>query len=210
MASLGIFATLASLFTWGTPAQELPQHTLVNLKQVIPGIVLDIKYATSDNFTRQVLYQSAECYLLEHVAKALADVQKELKTKGLGLKVWDGYRPLAAQYKMWDVVKGTPQEMYVAEPPKASRHTRGTAVDVTLVHLGTGNELEMPTAFDDFTERAWRSSTDCSYKAQVNRRLLEKVMHAHGFIGVDCEWWHFDYQGWQEQAVLEVDFKDLK
>ncbi|MGE0009810.1 MAG: M15 family metallopeptidase [Candidatus Babeliales bacterium] len=207
MFALGLFGTLATLFSWFTPAQE---HTLVQVKQIIPNIVVDIKYATPDNFTGKVLYPSAECYLLQHVALALADVQKELNANGYGLKIWDGYRPLSVQKIMWNVVQGTPQEKYVANPAMGGKHTRGTAVDLTLVYLATGHEVEMPTLFDDLTERAWRSSTDCPYRCQVNRRYLENIMHAHGFVGLPHEWWHFDYQDWQDHKPLDINFLDLK
>ncbi len=208
MFALSFFGAIAAWFSWfqSTPPHD---HHLVRVQNVIPSIVIDIKYATNDNFTGQVLYPSAECYLLEHVANALKEVQDELNAQGFGLKIWDAYRPFSVQKIMWDVVKDTPNQQYVANPAMGGKHTRGTAVDLTLVFLSTGHELPMPTPFDDFTERAWRASMDCSYVAQVNRRLLETVMHKHGFVGIPHEWWHFDYQDWRDHEPLDIDFDAL-
>lgn len=208
MFALGIFGALASLFHWNTVVQT-PDHGLSNLKKTIPTIVIDMKYATKNNFTGKVLYPSSQCFLLNHVALALADVQNDLNTQGFGLKVWDAYRPFSVQQVMWDAVKDTPNEKYVANPSMGGKHTRGTAVDVTLVYLKTGHEVEMPTGFDDFTERASRTSTDCPYRTQVNRRLLTKAMETHGFVGLPHEWWHFDYQDWQEHLPLDIRFDEL-
>lgn len=210
MLAIGLLGALASLLYWSSPTTPVvPPHTLVNLTHVIPNLVCDVKYATTDNFTGQVLYPSAECYLLEHVAHALADVQTELNSYGYGLKVWDAYRPLSVQRIMFETVQGTPQEMYVANPKMGGKHTRGTAVDVTLIFLKSGKEVPMPTPFDDFTERAWRTSTDCPYRTQVNRRFLENFMHKHGFVGLPHEWWHFDYQDWQDHEPLDIPFDKL-
>ncbi len=201
MYSYGIICALAALFAWSSNQKD---HDLVEIKNVIPEIVLDIKYATEDNFTKEVIYASPQCHLLAHVADALANVQEELADYGLGLKVWDGYRPMSAQRKMWDIVKDTPQQIYVADPGMGGKHTRGTAIDCTLIDLATAQELKMPTEFDNFTERAWRSYNDMSDEAKANRQLLEDVMTAYGFIGLPHEWWHFDYYDWQEHEPLDI------
>jgi zinc D-Ala-D-Ala dipeptidase len=138
----------------------------------------------------------------KEVAHALNAVQKELSRKGLGLKIWDAYRSLSAQWKLWKIC---PDEKYVSDPRKGGRHTRGTAVDVTLIDLKTGKELEMPTGFDDFSEKAWNDYAGASSEAIKNRTLLRNVMIKYGFTGIATEWWHFDYKNWQEYPVLDIE-----
>lgn len=180
-------------------------YNLVNTQKLNPTITLDIKYATTDNFTHKVVYPSAQCYLLEHVAKALNNVQQELQSQGLGLKIWDGYRPLAVQKTFWNLV---PDERYVMPPSKGSRHNRGCAVDCTLVDKH-GKELLMPTAFDDFSEKAHADYMDLPDQAIKNRALLQKVMTKHGFKIMRFEWWHFDFGGWEQYPILDVSFDEL-
>src|SRR5579885_233016 len=124
---------------------------LVNVATEIPTIHLDIKYATTDNFTGKKVYPVAKCYLRRSVVEKLKKVQEELLVMGLSLKIWDGYRPLSVQEIFWNLV---PDERYVANPKKGSRHNRGAAVDLTIVYADSGKELLMPTAIDDFTEKA--------------------------------------------------------
>jgi D-alanyl-D-alanine dipeptidase len=134
-------------------------------------------------------------------------VQRELETLGLGLKIYDGYRPLSVQKKMWAVM---PDDRFVANPAKGSRHNRGAAVDVTLVRAD-GSELPMPTLFDDFTEKAFRTAiTGISTEALRNSATLQRVMEKHGFKGLATEWWHFDEVGWERYEILDIDsvFKD--
>jgi len=177
-------------------------NDLVELKRTIPTLVLDIRYATTNNFTGQQLYPQARCFLRPEPAKNLRLVQAELARSGLGLKVFDGYRPLSVQRKMWQVF---PQPGYVADPMKGSRHNRGAAVDVTLVWLADGSELPMPTPYDDFSTRAHRDFMQLPEEVIRNRQLLEEVMTRHGFVGLPTEWWHFDYRDWQKYPLLDVD-----
>lgn len=179
---------------------------LVNIKKIIPDIVLDLKYATKDNFTKTKIYSSAKCFLLEPVAEALKKVQADLKTKGFQLKIWDCYRPLAAQKKMWKVV---PDERYVANPSKGGRHTRGTAVDCTLLTLG-GKEVTMPTEFDNFTEKAHSQYNKIPDEAKKNRDILQQTMVKYGFETIKTEWWHFDYKNWQDYKPLDIAFEKIK
>ena len=175
---------------------------LVELKHTVPNLVLDIRYATTNNFTGQQLYPQARCFLRGEPAKQLRRVQAELAQSGFGLKIFDGYRPLSVQRKMWEVF---PQPGYVADPRKGSRHNRGAAVDVTLIRLADGSELLMPTPYDDFTERAHRNFMQLPAEAIRNRQLLEQVMARHGFVGLPTEWWHFDYGNWRKYPLLDVD-----
>ena len=179
---------------------------LVDATSAAPGIRLDVRYATANNFTRTRLYDAAACYLREPAARALAAVQRDLARQGLGLKVYDCYRPLSVQRKLWALV---PDERYVANPAKGSRHNRGAAVDVTLVD-GRRRELAMPTPYDDFSERAHRNYTKLPSNVLRNRALLEEVMKRHGFEGLATEWWHFDFRGWEAYTVEDRSFGELE
>jgi D-alanyl-D-alanine dipeptidase len=145
-------------------------------------------------------------WLHRDAAEALLRVQRDLRREGLGLKVFDAYRPYHVQQRMWDLIR---DERYVSNPAKnAGRHTRGTAVDVTLVDR-QGRELSMPTAFDDFTERAHRNAAGIPARAKANSLRLEQAMARHGFIPYPYEWWHFDYRGWEQHPPLDVSLTGL-
>lgn len=178
------------------PAEE---PALLNIKDVAPGIVVEMRYATTDNFTGKVLYPAAECVLCEPAALRLAAVQKTLQKRGLGLKVWDCYRPVSVQWKLWETV---PDARYVADPKKGSRHNRGASVDLTLVDA-QGRELEMPTAFDEFSEKAHRTYDDLPAHVLRNRQILQDAMEAEGFVGLPTEWWHFDDPLWARFALRD-------
>ena len=184
-----------------------PADHLVNIAEASPDIILDIRYARSDNFLGFPVYSKPVCYLHRDVAEALIQVQKELSVMHLGLKIFDGYRPLSVQQLMWDAIQ---DERYVSNPAKnKGRHTRGTAVDLTLVD-DLGNELEMPTEFDDFTERAHSDYTHVSETVFENRALLQEVMRKHHFQVLPTEWWHFDFEGWCDDIrfpPLDVQFE---
>jgi len=182
------------------------QTDLVNVWKSDTTIILDIRYATTNNFTGKQVYDEAKFFLRTEPAQKILEVQKELKTLGLGLKIFDGYRPLSVQKKFWELV---PDERYVADPKKGSRHNRGAAVDLTLIDKN-GNEISMPTQYDDFTDKASRSYMDFPAQIIINRKFLEDIMAKHGFTGMPSEWWHFDYQGWEKYDVLDVDFKELE
>lgn len=173
------------------PATQLPEpddEDFVRIRDYIPDIVVDLKYATEDNFTGQVIYGFAEPYLRYGTVKKLMLVQEALKAQGLGLKIWDGFRPVAAQEKLW---QACPDPTYVSPPGTGSQsHCRGIAVDITLVDA-TGEELAMPTGFDDFSALADRDYSDCTAEAAKNARLLEKTMEENGFKPYFGEWWHY-------------------
>lgn len=177
----------------------------MDVKAIIPDIVVDLRYATPNNFTGTVLYDTARCFLRRTTAERLARVQERLRRRGLGLKIWDGYRPLSVQWKMWELVR---DPKYVADPRKGSRHNRGAAVDVTLVD-SLGNELEMPTGYDDFTEKAHRNWQGGSATARRNRQILEEAMRAEGFLPLPSEWWHFDDPDWREFDILDIPIREL-
>lgn len=184
-----------------------PDNELINLEKYIPGVVLEIGYATTKNFTGEKIYTLARAYARKPVAEALKKIQAELNPKGLGLKIFDGYRPYSATVKFYEVYHDT---TYVASPYKGSRHNRGCALDLTLIDLNTGEELQMPTAWDSFKKEAWPSSPVADPQIRANRKLLIDTMQKFGFTVYESEWWHFDFVGWQKFAVMDIDFEELE
>jgi len=195
-----IGAILLVILAAGCSTTKRPDE-LVDVQKAVPGVVLDIRYATTNNFTGQQLYPFSKCYLRRASAEKLQAAQAELATMGYGLKIFDGYRPLSVQKKMWEVY---PHPGYVADPKKGSRHNRGAAVDVTLIRLADGAELIMPTPYDDFTERAHRNFNDLPEEVIRNRELLERVLLKNGFVGLPTEWWHFDDKNWRNYPILDI------
>lgn len=172
---------------------------LVNLQTVAPDIRLDLRYATTNNFLKQAVYPHATCLLRSATAAKLAAAQRALARHGLGLKVFDCYRPLSVQRRMWAI---RPDANYVANPKTGSRHNRGAAVDVALVDR-LGRPLEMPSEFDDFSERAHADYAAASPRARQHRQLLRLAMTQHGFQGISTEWWHFDDSQSQRYGLLD-------
>jgi len=181
---LTILITCSCILGSATQVKAADDNTnFVDIQQIIPSINLDIKYATTDNFTHTKLYDSAQALLRQGTADKLKEVADEVETKGYHLKIWDAYRSPDAQFKLWNLV---PDTRYVANPNKGySNHSRGSAVDVTLIDF-QGNEILMPTGYDDFTGAAARASEN------VNATYLQTVMIKHGFKRLATEWWHFD------------------
>lgn len=173
---------------------------IVPLKSIDSTIVQDVRYATANNFTKQVLYPSAVVFLRKVAAEHLAKANKYLKENhNLRIKIYDGFRPLFVQKIMWEIL---PDDRFVANPAKGSRHNRGAAVDITLIDEA-GNELDMGTPYDDFTERASFASKDVSEKAYANRKLLRDTMIQFGFVPLESEWWHFDFKNWKQFGILD-------
>jgi zinc D-Ala-D-Ala dipeptidase len=171
------------------------------------GIPLDIRYATPDNFMKKTLYPVAKAYLRAPAARALTNAQRELAARGLGIKVFDAYRPYRVTEAMWEPIRNPD---YVADPAKGSRHNRGAAVDLTLIDLRTGAEVPMPTGYDDFTERAGHAFNDLPSDALANRALLREVMSRHGFEPLPSEWWHYDFRGWERFELMVVPLEVLR
>lgn len=179
----------------GTSA-EMARAGMVNLADGIPGAVYDAKYA---NFNG-----SKKAYLALPAARGLKAVQRDLSAMNppLSMKIFDGYRPLSTQKKLW---KENPNPRYVANPYKnGSRHNRGYAVDLTLVDQRTGRELDMGTGFDEFTPRAATNYANLTTTQKRNRQILHSAMKKHGFTPISSEWWHFDYPGWQGKKALDI------
>lgn len=194
---LPVLGSLVGFFLAGCAATA-PAPGLVSLDSVQPPVLPEVRYATRHNFTGEVLYPTPQLRLHRDTARALQQVQRDLQKSGLGLKVYDAYRPLAVQQKMWDLIR---DERYVSNPAKnKGRHTRGTAVDVTLIDR-RGRELPMPSDFDDFTGRAHRAYPGGTVEERRNRQVLEEAMTRRGFLPFPDEWWHFDLKNWEKYPV---------
>ncbi len=171
------------------PTEPPEDDDLVLVTDFIPGIREKLAYARPDNFTGQKIYDFYSAYLRYGTVKKLAAVCEELEQQGLGILIWDGFRPVSAQAALWEVC---PDPLFVSHPVTGTRtHCRGNAVDLTLVDLETGEQLPMPTGFDVFTALADRDYSDCDPEAAANAQLLETVMEKHGFKPFWAEWWHF-------------------
>lgn len=175
------------------PARGAAEADFVDITRLDATIRLDIRYATDNNFTGKAVYPCARCLLRKDVAKKLVRVNQALRAQGFGLKVYDCYRPLAVQKKFWEIM---PDERYVANPAKGSRHNRGSAIDLTLTDL-EGRDAAMPSGFDDFSERAHRNNPNIPEEQRKNSLILEEAMKKEGFIPYPTEWWHFDDAGWE-------------
>jgi D-alanyl-D-alanine dipeptidase len=217
LVSLSILVSARAQYKYGLKPQTFseyteiikadPNKTLIDLESFVPGLVLDIRYATTNNFTGEKIYNLAKAYARKPVAEALLKIQQELKLKGLGIKMFDAYRPYKATVKFYEVYRDT---TYVASPYRGSRHNRGCALDLTVIDLKTGNELEMPTGYDSFKKEAWPRTPVADPTIRANRALLIEVMEKHGFKVNGSEWWHFDFIGWKNYEVLDIDFEELQ
>lgn len=180
---------------------------LVELTTLDNTIKLDIRYATGDNFVGRPVYPEARAFLQRPAAKAVVAVHRKLKKKGLGLVIFDGYRPWTITKLFWDVVPEDKRK-FVADPAKGSKHNRGCAVDLSIYDLKTGALVEMPSGYDEFTERASPNYTGGTDAQRANRDLLRKLMEDEGFSVNPNEWWHFDYKNWQDYAIYDISFAD--
>lgn len=184
-----------------------PAFELVDLEKVISNIDLDIRYATTNNFTKQIIYTEPKAFVRKPVAAALVKVQDSLAHHNLGLRIYDAYRPYAASLKFYEVY---PDTNFVANPKYGSRHNRGCAVDVTLIDLTTGKEIAMPSDFDDFSAKAHPDYKELTQEAAQNRTMLFNIMSHFGLTHYPTEWWHFDYQGWEKFPLMDIKFDELE
>lgn len=175
-------------------------RTVVDIHEINSRIIVNIRYASESNFTGKILYACNRCFLRESTARKLDQVQKILEKQNLGIKVWDCYRPLSVQKTMWSLVLDS---RFVANPRTGSRHNRGGAVDLTLVDAD-GNELPMPTKFDDFTTRAYSGNNNLPKAVIRNRDLLKDAMAKAGFTPISTEWWHYDDAGWKGFQLMDI------
>jgi D-alanyl-D-alanine dipeptidase len=184
-------------------------NRMVDIQSLIPTIVIDLRYASTNNFMKRRMYAegTSRSYLRSPAASALMEVQKDLNRIGLGLKIFDAYRPYAVTEKFWELVH---DDRYVADPSKGSNHNRGVAIDLTVINLQTGKELQMPTGFDNFTDSAHQDFINLPDAAIKNRKLLREAMEKHGFIAFPTEWWHYSLPNPERFEALDLSFAELK
>jgi D-alanyl-D-alanine dipeptidase len=184
-----------------------PEKQMISLSQ-IPGIILDLRYATDNNFMHKKLYPDnpQSTYLRKPAYQALDSVAMEMARQGLVLVILDAYRPYSVTIELWNKVK---DERYTANPAKGSGHNRGIAVDLTLADAKTHQLLKMPTGFDDFTDSSHQDFTGADKKATANRELLKRVMKKYGFIPLFSEWWHYGWPQTGDFEVLDLSFQQL-
>lgn len=192
------------------PAQPegLRSPDLVELVRLDSTIHLDIRYATTNNFAGTVFYASPQAFLQRPAAEALVRAGAWLRQRGYGLLVHDGYRPWYVTKAFWDAV---PDSLHwlVADPSRGSRHNRGSAVDLTLYDLKTGQPVEMPGTYDEATPRSFANYPGGTARQRWHRALLRTAMVVQGFIPNPEEWWHFDYKEWREYPVLNIPFEEI-
>jgi zinc D-Ala-D-Ala dipeptidase len=181
-------------------------NKLVEIAQYIPNIKLDIRYAGTNNFSGKAVYDQARSFARLPVVKALALVQKDLNKRGLGLKIYDAYRPYAVTVKFFEIAT---DKNFVANPKNGSRHNRGCAIDLTIIKLKSGRELKMPTPYDSFSPEAATDFTDLPRRVIRNRDLLKELMSKYGFSVILNEWWHFDFKDWKRYDLMDIPFKEL-
>ena len=180
---------------------------MIELTELSNTIKLDIRYATANNFVGRPVYAEARAFLQRPAAEALVRVHEKLREQGLGLVIFDGYRPWTITKLFWEVVPEDKRK-FVADPAKGSKHNRGCAVDLSIYNLRSGKLIDMPSGFDEFTERASPNYTGGTEKERANRDLLRSLMEAEGFSVNPNEWWHFDYKDWEKYAIYDISFAD--
>jgi len=184
------------------PAQpsEPVRHNLVDLQGLIPDLVVDMPYATPENFTGEILYPANRAFLVEPAAQALASAAELLRAQGYRLKILDAYRPLSVQRKLWEK---NPDRNFVAHPKTGSRHNRGASVDLTLVTI-EGDAVEMPGLYDEFGAKARAFNKNLPEPVKKNLHRLQQAMQASGFKLLASEWWHFDHPSWKDSPLLDI------
>jgi len=182
---------------------------LIELIKLDKTIKLDIRYARADNFVGKAVYTEARAFMQLPAAEAIVRVHQKLKEQDCGLVIFDGYRPWSVTKLFWETVAEN-QRKFVANPKTGSKHNRGCAVDLSIFDLKTGKLLEMPTDFDDFTEKSSPNYEGGTEEQRRNRDLLRKLMEAEGFKVNVNEWWHFDYKDWQDYAIYNIEFSEIE
>ena len=181
----------------------------VEIVRLDPSIRLDIRYATAQNLAGRAVHDEARAFLQRPAAEAAVLAHRALRAHGYGLLVFDGYRPWRVTKLFWEVTPPEKRE-FVANPAKGSKHNRGCAVDLSLYDLGTGREVEMPSAYDEMTPRAYPDYAGGPAEARQRRDLLRRVMEAEGFAVEPNEWWHFNYTDWRDYPILDVPFAGIR
>lgn len=199
---------IKKLSTFSISVEKNPSKRMVDIGKTIPSIIFDLRYASSNNFLHKKIYPTLNTSFLRADAEdALKKVQAELNQKGLGIKIFDAYRPYAATEMMWELVK---DDRYAADPKKGSGHNRGIAVDLTIIDLKTKEELAMGTGFDNFTDSAHHDFNAFPAEVLENRLLLKSIMEKYGFKALETEWWHYALPNSNDYELLDLSFDDLK
>jgi zinc D-Ala-D-Ala dipeptidase len=194
--------------TYQAYVSKYPVQMLVDIQKISPSIEVDLVYSSKNNFTKKQLYPTlSTTYLCKKAALCLDSVQQLLAKKGLGLKIFDAYRPYSVTEKMWELVK---DERYTANPAKGSGHNRGIAIDVTIIDAITKAPLNMGTAFDNFTDTAHHTFTNLPDSIKSNRMLLKNAMEKFGFVSLPTEWWHYSLPNARQYPLLNIPFMRLK
>ncbi|HEY2951398.1 MAG TPA: M15 family metallopeptidase [Verrucomicrobiae bacterium] len=189
---------------------QFREAELVELVRLDPTLRLDIRYATTNNFLHRPVYAQARAFLQRPAAEALVRAQRALNAKGYGVVVFDGYRPWSVTKLFWDSASAEERRIeFVANPRKGSRHNRGCAVDLSLLDLKTGAEVQMPSGYDEFSERAFPNYAGGTAESRALRELLRAVMEAEGFTVYPAEWWHFDYKDWRQYRIMDMPFEAI-
>lgn len=185
-----------------------PEKQMVSLVQ-IPGIIMDLRYASTNNFMHKKLYpeNTKNSFIRKPAYEALEAVARDLAHQGLVLVIFDAYRPYSVTIEIWIPVK---DERYAANPAKGSGHNRGVAVDLTLADLKTHRLLPMPTDFDSFSDSARQDFNQTDAKRIANRNLLKRTMEKYGFVALPTEWWHFSWPHAEKFEVLDLSFAELE
>ena len=213
--NLPLFAACFCLLLFsGAAAQPVERERsfreidLVELVRLDSTIRLDIHYATANNFMKRRMYTQARAFLQRPAAEALVRVHAKLREEGYGVLIFDAYRPWSVTKKFWEATP--PQKRkYVANPKNGSKHNRGCAVDLSLFRLATGREIEMPSAYDDFTEKASTHYNGGTPTQRQSRDRLRTAMESEGFMVNPEEWWHYDYRDWRVYPILDIPFEKL-
>jgi len=195
-----------TLADYEATVEKSPEKQLVDIKAAIPDITLDIRYASSNNFMKRVMYPEARAFARKPVVEQLKNIQKELRKKGFGLKIYDAYRPYAITVAFYQQAS---DKNFVASPAKGSKHNRGCAIDLTLINYETKEEIPMPTPYDSFEAAAAANYQNLPAAVLKNRDFLIKTMESHGFKVLHNEWWHYDFIGWQNYELMDIPFKHL-
>jgi len=190
---------------------QFRQSDLVEIVKLDPGVKLDIRYATTNNFLHRPVYAQARAFLQRPAAEALIRAHRKLHAQGYGIVVFDGYRPWSVTKTFWDSATDEQRRIeFVANPKNGSRHNRGCAADISLFELATGREVTMPSTYDEFTERAYPNYTGGTAEARNLRDLLRAAMEAEGFTVYNAEWWHFDFNDWRQYRIQNIPFDAIK
>lgn len=208
LPALCLILSIQAVAQNGPPLEKGKREAdLVELISLDPTIKLDVRYATTNNFVGKQVYPQARVFLQRPAAEAVAKVHRKLRKEGLGIVIYDGYRPWSITKLFWEV---TPEDKrkFVANPEKGSKHNRGCAVDLAIFDLKTGEAVPMPSGYDEFTDRAspdYAGGTDIE---RANREKLRHLMEKAGFTVNPNEWWHFDYKNWEKYAIYDLSFDE--